>query len=998
MSTSLGRLTVDMIMRTAGFEQGMTRAERIAQQKSRAIQRQINFMSVGILSAATAAQTFATSLINTAAQSIDATQKMAQQIGVTTEQLTGMRYAAQQFANVSDQTFDMAMRRMTRRIGDAAKGTGAASGALRELGLEARSLAQLSPDQQFKAIADAMSQMQSEGRQLSATMAIFDTQGMPLVNALRQGSGVLDEMQQKAERLGFTLSESDATIITNLNTARDNLTRAYDTITQKAIVGIAPALTEMAESGLAFFEKIENVGEKAAAIFSALNGVLQVTAAIMATRMVAAAASATLAFMAKAGANAIANYQLAQTIGFSRAASVGLTALAVSARGAMVAMSLLGGWVGVLALGVGAAYMAFNSGTKANEDYKKSLEGLTGPMEEVSKRLQQMTIDQRQSSLAAIEASVDAQKKVVSDAIKDLENEIAGAMSGQFMGTSRQFDSFIISLQEAIDNGESLYSLMQDAERQGFISSAAISGVLDFSAALDTQRGKLVEAETRALEVADAIKQIGDSAASAASGVATLSAELLEAMDEGEKYAKGLSDRLITAGLKTETARFDAMIKAGKLAYATEGELLEIRKLAQQYDARTDTSGASKAAAAAKQQADAMKSMLDRLLPAAKITRDYNEDQARLNTALNSGKITADQYTEALKNLNKQRDDSVRNLIPEEIKRMEDLERTATSGILSYIRQQERLLAARGMGENERELAAALGEVEERYRRIAEQMMASPLGISDEELERLKAYKEAEQEILTGYHNKNLALNDSFVDGLQSGMQRYVDSVGSMSSQAADFMMGAFGHVEDALFQLITTGKMDIGALLQSLASDAIRMMIRMGMQMAINFAMAKMFGTASAAAAAVQGATMATAYAPAAAMASLASFGSNAGPAMAGIASTAALSNSLAFAGMFDDGGRIPAGQFGIVGEIGPEIVHGPAMVTSRVDTARALSAAGGNTVVQVIESPERAGQQETDTDGETEFVRIFVADINGDGPMSRTMQSKFGLGMVPR
>src|SRR5690606_9200377 len=44
-------------------------------------------------------------------------------------------------------------------------------------------------------------------------------------------------------------------------------------------------------------------------------------------------------------------------------------------------------------------------------------------------------------------------------------------------------------------------------------------------------------------------------------------------------------------------------------------------------------------------------------------------------------------------------------------------------------------------------------------------------------------------------------------------------------------------------------------------------------------------------------------------------------------------------FAGAFDKGGTIPSGQWGIVGEYGPEIVRGPAMVTSRVDTARALS-----------------------------------------------------------
>nr|ELR5111140.1 phage tail tape measure protein [Providencia stuartii] len=45
--------------------------------------------------------------------------------------------------------------------------------------------------------------------------------------------------------------------------------------------------------------------------------------------------------------------------------------------------------------------------------------------------------------------------------------------------------------------------------------------------------------------------------------------------------------------------------------------------------------------------------------------------------------------------------------------------------------------------------------------------------------------------------------------------------------------------------------------------------------------------------------------------------------------------------AGLFDSGGLIPRGQFGIVGERGPEVVEGPARVTSRKQTAALAAAA---------------------------------------------------------
>ncbi|MCE9838586.1 phage tail tape measure protein [Proteus terrae] len=46
-------------------------------------------------------------------------------------------------------------------------------------------------------------------------------------------------------------------------------------------------------------------------------------------------------------------------------------------------------------------------------------------------------------------------------------------------------------------------------------------------------------------------------------------------------------------------------------------------------------------------------------------------------------------------------------------------------------------------------------------------------------------------------------------------------------------------------------------------------------------------------------------------------------------------------FAGMYDSGGYIPRGKFGIAGENGPEIVEGPANITSRKHTAMLATAA---------------------------------------------------------
>ena len=70
------------------------------------------------------------------------------------------------------------------------------------------------------------------------------------------------------------------------------------------------------------------------------------------------------------------------------------------------------------------------------------------------------------------------------------------------------------------------------------------------------------------------------------------------------------------------------------------------------------------------------------------------------------------------------------------------------------------------------------------------------------------------------------------------------------------------------------------------------------------------------------------------------------------------------AIAGLFDQGGLIPAGKSGIVGEFGPELVNGPAIVTSRKQT-----------MSKVASAKENAGNTKTPVSPNMNFY------INGNG-----------------
>ncbi|HCE8380017.1 TPA: phage tail length tape measure family protein [Pseudomonas aeruginosa] len=62
-------------------------------------------------------------------------------------------------------------------------------------------------------------------------------------------------------------------------------------------------------------------------------------------------------------------------------------------------------------------------------------------------------------------------------------------------------------------------------------------------------------------------------------------------------------------------------------------------------------------------------------------------------------------------------------------------------------------------------------------------------------------------------------------------------------------------------------------------------------------------------------------------------------------------------------------------------------------LDDVRSNQGQSGNTTVNIVENKARAGQVERRRDGRQEFLEVFVADINGDGPASRAIAQAFGI-----
>jgi len=149
---------------------------------------------------------------------VDKLAKTARKLGITTQALSQLGHAAE-LTGVTSTQLALGLQRMTRRVAEAAQGSGEAVKALNELGLSAAELTKLSPDEQFKRIADAMKNVASQSDKVRLGFKLFDSEGVALINTMEGGSEAIEGMMKEADRLGKTIDEKTAKSIEEFNDA-----------------------------------------------------------------------------------------------------------------------------------------------------------------------------------------------------------------------------------------------------------------------------------------------------------------------------------------------------------------------------------------------------------------------------------------------------------------------------------------------------------------------------------------------------------------------------------------------------------------------------------------------------------------------------------------------------------------------------------------------------------------------------------------------------------
>lgn len=215
----------------------------------------------------------------------DAMAKMADRTGASVEALSGLGHAAEQ-SGASLEDVEKSIRKMQQNLVDAANGSKTATDALNALGLSAADLEGLSPDEQFKAIAEKISQIEDPAQRTAAALDIFGKSGANLMPLLRTGADGINELIQEAEDLGYIISTEDAQAAAKLGDVLANLWKSVQAGVFAIGASLAPLLTDMAERmmtiGTAALKWVQDNRELVVTIFKVAAGVMAAGAAITA--------------------------------------------------------------------------------------------------------------------------------------------------------------------------------------------------------------------------------------------------------------------------------------------------------------------------------------------------------------------------------------------------------------------------------------------------------------------------------------------------------------------------------------------------------------------------------------------------------------------------------------------------------------------------------------------------------------------------------------------
>ncbi len=253
-SKSLGTLTLDLVAKIGGFEQGMDKAARKSKQTSASLKKDAADLGKWFGALGVAAGAAGIAIIKSSIDSADAMSKQSKIIGVNIEELSALSYAAD-LSDVSFEQLSTGLKKFSRSIDDAVQGTGAGADAFDRLAINVENAdgSLKSTSQLVAEVAGKFAGMEDGAVKTSLAMDLFGKSGAELIPLLNEGAAGIEKMTAEARQFGLVIGADTGAAAEEFN---DNLTRL-----QKVISGTGLQLSaELLPSLVEFTDLIKDPG------------------------------------------------------------------------------------------------------------------------------------------------------------------------------------------------------------------------------------------------------------------------------------------------------------------------------------------------------------------------------------------------------------------------------------------------------------------------------------------------------------------------------------------------------------------------------------------------------------------------------------------------------------------------------------------------------------------------------------------------------------------
>ncbi|MBD1274553.1 tape measure protein [Enterobacter hormaechei] len=463
-----------------------------------------------------------------------------------------------------------------------------------------------------------------------------------------------------------------------------------------------------------------------------------------------------------------------------------------------------------------------------------------------------------------------------------------------------------------------------------------------------------------------------------------------QAEKEAEKYAKAQQ----TVNEKLEELRQKAQLSAGSLGELSRAQAVlnaqqslgSAATQAQIKEAGEYAAKAWDAAAAARGVTEALKA-----IPLQAENKSYAESMQNLKAALNAGKIDLKEYNAATEKMALEHQNNLAKINAQATVNPVASARAEVDPVQQLVNENNQKLAL--MQQYQQQEQAILQQSYQKGKINYDQFVAAKAA-TDAQYLALKTAQENQ------FNEQMTAAQWQLLSQQGLGYEMLTSAVDAFSGNASNALTG------------LITGTMSAQDAMRSLGNtmlnSVVNALVQVGVEALKNFIIGQTLGAASTAASVGMATTTAAAWAPAAALASLASFGANSAPAMAGIASTVGLAQGLALAGARYNGGPVSAGSMYQVGERGkPEIYQASTgkqyMIpgdNGRVISNKEMTAGGGVSVIINVQNMTSAtfDAQATNNGDGTITVDAIIADLNNGGPISQAITGNTTAKRTPR